>query len=73
MSPDMRHVTIAYRVAGDPRQRVFHTYAKTDEQAVQDLFNNIPDVDSGEILFRLNAPAGARRLDHDDQHNQTTG
>lgn len=54
------HYTLCYLAAGDTRQRMFRTYATTDGQAVQALFDNIPDVLSGEILFRLNAPAGAR-------------
>lgn len=55
-----------YQFRGHPQgPRKFSTYAYTDEQAVQDLFDTIPEVDSGEIYQRLNAPTGARRLNYE--------
>jgi hypothetical protein len=54
------HYTIGYRVATDGRPHVIHTYAATDEQAIADLYDCVPDVLSGRITFKLKAPAGAR-------------
>jgi hypothetical protein len=61
----LKHFTIDYRIVGSERVCVFHTYAANPEQAVQDLFDNVPDVLHGDIIHQLNAPAGVRRPDHE--------
>ena len=49
----MHHYTIEYQKAGDGRIATFHTHASNDGQAIQDLFDNVPDVESGSITFKL--------------------
>ena len=63
----LKHYTIDYRLAGSERLCVFHTYAIDSEQAVQDLYDNVPDVESGNIAYHLPAPHGARRPSHDQE------
>ena len=60
----LKHYTIDYRKVGSEAVCIFHTYAIDREQAVEDLFNNVPDVLHGDVVLQLNAPAGARRPDH---------
>ena len=57
------HYTIDYiKVVGMMEvSATFHTYALTDEQAINDLYNCIPDVLSGSVTMKLRAPVGARR------------
>ena len=57
----LKHFTIDYRKVGSEGVCIFHTYAIDREQAVQDLFDNVPDVLHGDVIFTLDAPAGARR------------
>jgi hypothetical protein len=65
MTPELHHFTLGYKLKGNDRACRFHTYALDNEQAIQDLFNFVPDVLSGSVLFKLKAPAGARRSSHD--------
>ena len=69
MSKLLWHYTLDYKlpIEGEPwhdKTCTFHTYAADHEQAVKDLFDSVPDVLFGSILFRLKAPTGARRYDN---------
>ena len=69
MSTVLWHYTLDYKlpIEGEPwhdKDCKFHTYAADHEQAVQDLYDQVPDVLYGSVTFRLKAPSGARRPDH---------
>ena len=61
----IHHYTIGYKVEGNDIDHRFHTYAEDFHQAVQDLYDHVPDVLFGTVIARLKAPSGARRSTHD--------
>ena len=68
MSALLWHYTLDYKLPTEnmweTKTCTFHTYAVDHDQAIQDLFDSVPDVLFGSILFRLKVPSGARRFDN---------
>lgn len=69
MSAVLFHYTLGYSVpTAEPsvdKECTFYTYAEDHVQAIEDLFDNVPNVLHGSVLFRLKAPTGARRPCHE--------